>query len=414
MGNRNPFRLAVDSLTGSLYWGEVGPDALDESSFGPRGYDEINRATGPGNYGWPYCIGGNLPYNAYDFATGVVGAPFDCSDKAPALLSYDYTTATYPALGTAYGADGSFLGRCVIGGSVYRTKAGAPYALPDHFQGALLMADWTRDIVAAVSTDDSGALVGVERLFETEAFHRPIDLETGPDGAVYVLSYGSAFWGDNPDAELSRLEYGSEPSPVAVLTASITYGAPPLSVAFSAADSHATGADETLVAYDWDFDGDGRPDASGRTVTHVFGDPGTHSASLVVTSSSGKKSFPVAETIVVGNSPPSVHILSPAPDAVLPPGSTVTLVGEGNDPEDGDAACGELTWNISLGHNAHAHPITTLTGCNATFVADLGDHASAAASDRLFYAIELVYTDHGGPSGEAPLTARQGIRVDAR
>jgi PKD repeat protein len=265
-----------------------------------------------------------------------------------------------------------------------------------------------------VSTDEGGAVLGVERLFESEAFHRPIDLETGPDGAVYVLSYGSAFWGDNPDAELSRIEYGSELSPVSAITASVTYGAPPLSVDFSAAGSRASGAGESLVAYAWDFDGDGLADASGPRVTHVFPTVGNYSASLIVSSSSGKRSLPVAETIVVGNSPPTVHITSPDPAAVLPSGSLVTLVGEGHDPEDGDAGCDELVWNISLGHNAHAHPITSLTGCSASFVADLGDHASAAATDRLFYAFELVYTDHGGPDGEAPLTAREGIRVDAR
>jgi len=414
MGDRNPFRIAVDSLTGALYWGEVGPDALDDSALGPRGYDEINRATAPGNYGWPYCTGDGLPYRAYDYATGVVGAPFDCSDKMPSLMAYDYATARYPALGTAYDASGALLGRCVIGGSVYRPPAGARYALPDRLQGALLMADWSRDIIAAVSTDDTGALVNVERLFDSEAFHRPIDLETAADGAVYVLSYGSGFWGDNPDAELSRVEYGAELSPVAAITASVSYGAAPLSVDFSAADAHAAGKDETLVAYAWDFDGDGRADASGPSVTHVFTGLGSYSTSLIVTASSGARSLPVAETIIVGNSPPTVHITSPDPLAVLAQGSIVTLAGEGHDPEDGDAACDELVWNISLGHNAHSHPVTTLTGCNPTFVADLGDHASAAATERLFYAIELVYTDHGGPDGEAPLTARQGIRVDAR
>ena len=27
MGNRNPFRIAIDDRTGYLYWGEIGPDA---------------------------------------------------------------------------------------------------------------------------------------------------------------------------------------------------------------------------------------------------------------------------------------------------------------------------------------------------------------------------------------------------
>ena len=414
LGDRNPFRIAVDSASGVLYWGEIGPDALDDSPLGPRGYDEINRTSAPGNFGWPYCIAEQLPYMAHDFATGAVGEPFDCSHTVPSLAAYDYDTTTYAALGDAYAPDGTFVGRSAMAGAVYRTPSNAPYALPSRFQGTLLMTDWTRDVIAAVTTGADGRLASIERLFETEEFHRPIDLEVGPDGAVYVLSYGSGFWGDNSDAELSRVEYGSVLSPVAAITASVAYGAAPLSVAFSANASHATSDEESLIDFAWDFDGDGRPDAAGANVTHVFEQKGTYGVSLVVTSSSGKKSLPVAQSIVVGNSPPSVHIISPDPGAVLADGSTVTLEGEGHDPEDGDAACDELVWNVSLGHNTHAHPITTLTGCSATFVADLGDHRDASPTDLLFYAIELVYTDHGGPDGEAPLTAREGIRVDAR
>ena len=36
MGNRNPFRISVDTETGWLYWGEVGPDAgSDSATRGP-------------------------------------------------------------------------------------------------------------------------------------------------------------------------------------------------------------------------------------------------------------------------------------------------------------------------------------------------------------------------------------------
>src|SRR5690606_15923617 len=39
MGNRNPFRIAVDQHNGYLYWGEIGPDAGSDSLHrGPRGY----------------------------------------------------------------------------------------------------------------------------------------------------------------------------------------------------------------------------------------------------------------------------------------------------------------------------------------------------------------------------------------
>jgi cytochrome c len=70
MGNRNPWRASIDSRTGELFWGEVGPDAgKDSAGVGPMGYDEFNVAKSAGFYGWPYVIGYNRVYNSYDPAT---------------------------------------------------------------------------------------------------------------------------------------------------------------------------------------------------------------------------------------------------------------------------------------------------------------------------------------------------------
>src|SRR2546423_14945644 len=58
MGHRNPYRISVDSHTGFLYWGEVGPDANEDSvGRGPPGYDEIDQAPTAGNSRWPYRAG---------------------------------------------------------------------------------------------------------------------------------------------------------------------------------------------------------------------------------------------------------------------------------------------------------------------------------------------------------------------
>ena len=66
MGCRNPWRMNVDSETGFVYWGEVGPDAGADGPRGPRGYDEINQAREAGNFGWPYFIANNFPYADVD------------------------------------------------------------------------------------------------------------------------------------------------------------------------------------------------------------------------------------------------------------------------------------------------------------------------------------------------------------
>jgi hypothetical protein len=38
-----------------------------------------------------------------------------------------------------------------------------------------------------------------------------MDVEFGPDGALYVLEYGEGYYSANPDAQLTRIEF--HPSP---------------------------------------------------------------------------------------------------------------------------------------------------------------------------------------------------------
>ena len=69
MGCRNPWRININQKTGTLYWGDVGPDAYNESELGPAGHDEINQAKKAGNFGWPYFVGNNFAYPIRDFNT---------------------------------------------------------------------------------------------------------------------------------------------------------------------------------------------------------------------------------------------------------------------------------------------------------------------------------------------------------
>lgn len=415
-GLRNPFRLAVDPRSGRLYWGDVGPDAVTDTARGPRGYDEINFADVPGNYGWPYCIGTNLPYSRYDFATGEIGEPFACDGYEPALLAYDYFTVSELALGSALSAEAAagFTGRTAIAGVFYApTDSRAPFRLPPPFRDRLLMTEWTRDIIAAVDVDDQGVLWGVTRFLPWEPFRRPIDLATGADGALYVLEFGTAFFGNNPDAQLTRIEYSErgDLSPVAQAAASVTAGRSPLTVAFSAAGSRAPGRGDEIARYDWDFDGDGRVDSSLPSPEFTYAENGRYSATLIVTGTSGRRSFPSVVDIVVGNSPPTVRITAPEDGVTVALNSVVALSGEAFDDEDGEIICNNLLWDVRLGHNAHSHPLFSLRGCAPQFRAILGGHGEQGT---LFYAVELTYTDKGGPGGEPSLTGRDGIRINVR
>ena len=136
---------------------------------------------------------------------------------------------------------------------------------------------------------------------------------------------------------------------------------------------------------------------------------GAFPVTLVVAGASGRRSFPAVVDIVVANTPPVVRILQPADGIAVPAGTTVTLIGEAADAEDGTARCIDLVWDIRLGHNSHSHPINVLSGCEVTFRALPTGHDGAT---RLFYAVELTYTDKGGPGGEPALTGRDSILIN--
>ena len=130
MGNRNPFRISVDQKNGYLYWGEVGPDAGGpKEGRGPAGYDEINQARTAGNFGWPYFVSENRPYNAYNFETKESGPLFDplhpvnngrnntgakeLPPAQPSFISYAYFPSTkFPVVNSGGG-------RTAMAGPVY-------------------------------------------------------------------------------------------------------------------------------------------------------------------------------------------------------------------------------------------------------------------------------------------------------
>ena len=52
----------------------------------------------------------------------------------------------------------------------------------------------------------------MERFMPKEGFLRPMDIELGPDGCLYVTEYGTT-WDSNKDARIVRVEYsGATPS----------------------------------------------------------------------------------------------------------------------------------------------------------------------------------------------------------
>jgi arylsulfatase A-like enzyme/glucose/arabinose dehydrogenase len=224
MGNRNPFRISVDSETGWLYWGDIGPDAQDNSpSRGPRGHDEFNQARTAGNYGFPYVIADNKAYRDYNFATGASGPFFNPAapqNNSPnntgalnlpaarsALIWYPYAESSeFPEMGLG--------GRAAMAGPVYHfdPALASEIKLPEYFDDTLIIYDWSRSWFWEVKLDQNGDLLKINRIFSDLSFLKPIEGEIGPDGALYVIEWGSEFI-DSPDSKLVRIEFsGNRPN----------------------------------------------------------------------------------------------------------------------------------------------------------------------------------------------------------
>ena len=221
MGCRNPFRFSVDRKTGYVYWGDVGPDASQfMEGRGPIGLDEINQARAPGNFGWPYFLGDNKPYWHYDFATKTSGEKFDPAHPVnnspnntgikelppaqPAMIFYPYSlSAKFPEVNGGGG-------RTAMAGPVYYYDRQVKFKrkLPRDFDHTLFIYEWSRNWIIAVHLDANEGIAKMERFCSQMTFKRPIDMQLGPDGCLYVIEYGTG-WGKNPDSQLVRIEYAA-------------------------------------------------------------------------------------------------------------------------------------------------------------------------------------------------------------
>ncbi|MBI1842856.1 MAG: PQQ-dependent sugar dehydrogenase [Verrucomicrobia bacterium] len=229
MGCRNPFRVSIDPKTGTLYWGDVGPDAggMNETR-GPAGYDEINQARKAGNFGWPYFVGENRAYWHWDFTRKTNDFKFDPAKPVnhspnntgvaqlppaqPAFISYPAgPSAKFPVLNAGGG-------RTAMAGPLYYFDASlqSPHKLPKAFDRCLFIYEWSRNWIVAVHLDAQENMERgpdgkprMERICPNMTFKRPMDLELGPDGCLYLIEYGTA-WGNNKDTQIVRLEYHAD------------------------------------------------------------------------------------------------------------------------------------------------------------------------------------------------------------
>ncbi len=319
MGHRNPYRISVDPKHGWVYWGDVGPDSREDKleERGPRGYDEHNVAREAGNYGWPLFIADNQAYFDYDYSNGKSGVQFDPAapindsknntglrelpPAKPAYLYYDY--------GESKIFDGVTSGgrNAMAGPTFYKDLVKGESQLPDYYDGKVIVYDWMRGWMKAVTFREDGTVERIEPFASNIEVSNLIDMEMGPDGRIYLLEYGSGWFTANDDSGLGYIQYNADNLPPKLQNFDVdkSSGDAPLTVKLSA---EASDKEEGELTYLWDFGDGNTQETKTSSIEYTYADAGSYNASVEVMDANNMKAKSGIISLVSGNSRPVLDI----------------------------------------------------------------------------------------------------------
>jgi glucose/arabinose dehydrogenase len=406
-GLRNPYTFAFSS-TGRLFINDVGNATWEEINEGARG----------ANYGWPTCEGA-------------------CNQPGFVDPIYAYRHDAGPGKS--------------ITGAVFYTGSMFPTA----YRGDYFFGDYVGNYIKRYDIE-----TGTVSDFATDALN-PVDLEVGPDGALYYLSVEKR--------EIHRIAYGSAPPPDPVPDTLVRNGgfestatdwlAPWQRVvragaaatftksADASAGSNALRVDVTTAAQDWyvqiqqagvalrggavhTLAFDARA-SSARAIRAAFqqstspfdkiaqqtvglGTSWTHyTFDFTPTSDVANALFNFNFGATVGQvfldnvsltakvstgSPPVPSIATPTSGSRFRAGDVVSFSGSATDPEDGVLPASALTWEVVFHHDTHTHPFVEPFSGATSGTFTAAD--TGETSSNVWYRIHLVATDSAGNRSE--------------
>ena len=359
-GLRNPFRMSIDRITGTMYIGDVG------GNIASTAIEEVNVGTRGANYGWPLCEGNcGIP--------GVTGAIYE-----------------YPH----FGRDAS-----ITGGVVYRGTQ-----FPSEYRGSYFFGDYVQNTIKRLTFDGAGNVSRAinfwpaDGAMDTAAVGDPVKFLEGPDGSLYYVDIGfNDAHVPNP-ASIRRIRYivGNQP-PTAVASANTTSGQAPLPVTFSSSGS--VDPEGGSLTYSWTF-GDGAT-SSQANPTHTYQAPGQYTARLTV--SDGVNSTLSNDLTIRVGSPPAPTILTPSNGALFRAGDVISYSGNATDAEDGTLPASAFSWTILFHHDSHVHPAGgpfTNTKSGTLTIPTSGHDFQGGTSYEIF----LTVTDSTGLSSSTSVT----------
>jgi uncharacterized repeat protein (TIGR01451 family) len=344
-GLRNPFRMTIRPGTNEVWLGDVGWST----------WEEIDRIADPlgsvENFGWP-CYEGNGRQGGYDGANlaicenlyalpGGVVAPY---------FAYNHNAKVVPGE-SCPPAEGLSASSSTAGVAFY---PGGPF--PDSYDGALFFADYSRDCIWVMFPGTNGLPSASNRATFQAPAANPVDLQVGPDGALYYADFDGG--------SIRRIAYAVNQPPIASATGSPTNGPAPLTVNFDGSGS--SDAEGGPLTYGWDLDGDGAfDDSTAVQPTYTYTQPGTYNARLRVTDAQGLSATSAPVTISANNTPPTATIQTPAAGTTWRVGDLISFSGSATDPQQGSLPASALSWDLVMHHcpaDCHQHQIQTWPG----------------------------------------------------
>jgi glucose/arabinose dehydrogenase len=231
LGLRNPYTFAFQPGTGRMLINDVGEGT----------WEEINNGAAGANYGWPTIEG------------------YRTSQAAPAIGTY-----VDPLLAYDHSANG---GIAITGGAFYNPPVGN---FPPEYVGKYFYSDYGRPWIRYVDPSTNRPTVNAF----AAGIANPVDLQVGPDGALYYLYRGNG-------GGVGRITYAAPRIESQPASATVDEGAPVTFTVGAAGDAPLT--------YQWRRDGQTIPGATGASYTLPSATAADSGArfSVVVTNAAG-------------------------------------------------------------------------------------------------------------------------------
>jgi PKD repeat protein len=152
-------------------------------------------------------------------------------------------------------------------------------------KGSLVQYQWDFGDGSDLQTGKSASHIYTKPGFYSVILHVEDELGNKADNSVEVEAQGVS---SPPEAKIGTAPVAEADKPL--------MGTLPFKVDFDA--SNSVDADNDMVSYEWDFNGDGTADQEGKKVTNTFDKAGTYTASLTVIDSEDQKSTVSLQIIV--------------------------------------------------------------------------------------------------------------------